>query len=717
MALAQLCLILIVFWTLFAYMAIPAPINDPLFAWLRRQWSMEGTAILAFMAMAAVLAAQWRQPRTRRIAWWKGWWIWIAWAGVSVLYSIDRGLTLRSWTAFVSYGFLAYVVAQVIRTPRELVAWVRFLVLAALIVSLEGLMQHGRTFQVMLPLLHQLKAGGLPELQGWGGDVIEDFLTRKRIFSVFGWPNLFAGFLLLMIPITIGATASAASRAERIIGVVVTVVLGTCLILTLSLGAWMAAVFAGSLAWWLIQRATGRASSPSGGRRRFALVVCIALAVCAMTFVTSFIVAKRARPLIAASASSRLVYLQGAARVIEVRPLLGSGLGTFGMAYWALMPPQFANGQHSAIHAHNTIMEFAAELGLIGVTLFVMFLWAVGGLVARAIHRSDSPRSLMGVRRGLAIGVLTFFLYSVLEQTFFETVTAPFWWFALGLLTSSLSMGRPDSSDRATSSSRISTRWLPSVVVVVGLVLVVRCAVADLWAAQGAIRASAGNAVDSLDASTAFTHAQRWDPLTARYPMEQGERLLSRLDQPNPAAVPQYLERAARHFQRVVTLSPWFGYAWWRLGQVQWRLGRAEEAVNALRQAVRWDPNARAAPMELAHILLATQRYRELQQVAVVVQQRDPTSPHGWFLEALAWQGLAQPHEAIRCYRALVQRTPDAFAAWFNLGELWRQLGRPEEAAAAYQTFLRLAPETETGPRLVAHTFVNAAHQPRGRQK
>lgn len=717
MALAQLCLILIVLWTLFAYMAIPLPINDPLFAWLRRQWSMEGTAILAFVAMAAVLIVQWRQSRVRHISWWNTWWLWILWAGVSVLYSIDRGLTLRSWVAFVSYGFLAYVVAQVIRTPRELVAWVRFLVLTALIVSLEGLMQYGRTFQAMLPLLHQLKAGGLPELQGWGGDVIEDFLTRKRIFSVFGWPNLFAGFLLLIIPITIGATVAAASRAERIVGMVVAVVLGTCLILTLSLGAWMAAVLTGSIAWWLMQRPAGRASSPSKGRKRFALVACIGLAICAITFVTSFIVAKRARPLIAASTSSRLVYLQGAMRVIQARPFLGTGLGTFGMAYWALMPPQFATGQHSAIHAHNTIMEFAAELGLIGLALFVMFLWAVGGLVVRATHQKNASKSLMGIRRGLAIGVLAFFLYSVLEQTFFETVTAPFWWLTLGLLTSSLSMGRPDSSDRATSPSRMSTRWLPGAIGVIGLVLVMRCVMADLWAAQGALRASAGNTVDSLDSSTAFAFAQRWDPFTTRYPMEQGERLLSRLDQLSTSAVPQHLERAARHFQRAVTLSPWFGYGWWRLGQVQWRLGHAEEAIKALRQAVQWDPNAHAAPMELAQMLLATQQYQALQRVAIIVQQRDPANPDGWFLEALAWQGLARPREAIRCYQTLVQRHPDAFAAWFNLGELWRQLDRSEEAVTAYQTFLRIAPETEAGPRLVAHTFVTAAHRQREQKK
>ena len=114
-------------------------------------------------------------------------------------------------------------------------------------------------------------------------------------------------------------------------------------------------------------------------------------------------------------------------------------------------------------------------------------------------------------------------------------------------------------------------------------------------------------------------------------------------------------------------------------------------------------------------MLLATQQYQALQHVAIIVQQRDPANPDGWFLEALAWQGLARPQEAIRCYQTLVQQYPDVFAAWFNLGELWRQLGRPEEAAAAYQAFLRVAPETETGPRLVAQTFLNAARQQRGR--
>src|SRR3989338_6681689 len=209
MVVASLCLILVVLWTLLAYVAIPLPIGDPFFAWVRRQWLMEGVGLLACLGTLGAVWHERRRDARPAMAWWPAWLIWLAWGAFSLIYSIDRGASLRSLLAFTSYGLLAYVSRSLIRDKNALRLWVKFLAWAALATALEGFVQYVSSFAMTLRALERLQATGQLNLQGWGGHVIQDFLIRKRIFSVFGWPTLYAGFLILMIPLAVGLALQA----------------------------------------------------------------------------------------------------------------------------------------------------------------------------------------------------------------------------------------------------------------------------------------------------------------------------------------------------------------------------------------------------------------------------------------------------------------------------------------------------------------------------
>jgi O-antigen ligase len=599
MAVAGLCLTLLVLWTLLAYQVLPLPLEEPLFAWLRRQWLMEGVAGLTLLGVISITCAQWRRRLLRPNArWWPAWWLWMGWAAISCVYTIDRGASSRSVLALLSYGLLAYLASALVHSTRDVVVWARLLAAVAVIAALKGLFQYTRTFDETLPLLEHLHHSGLPNLQGWGGEVLRDFLVRKRLTSFFGWPNLFAGFLLLTMPLAAGLSAHATGRIGRLGWAAAGFLLGLCFLLTLSMGGWIAAILTGSFAWWLLIKPKREAASRSAPRLAtfITLGVTLILVVC----VTSFIVAKRARSVILSSLGSRVVYVQGAVNIMRAHPLIGTGTGTFGLAYRSLMPQEESEGEHSAQHAHNTLLEVGAELGLVGLGCFLAFLWQVGRLMAATLQERSADRTSM-VRRGLVIGLVGFFLHSLLEQTFVESVTAPFWWIALGVLSGAALRDHAAGQPTLGRSHGVAGSLLPLVTACLGLLLLTRITAADLWAARGAFADLAGR---PEEADQAFANAQRWDPLASRYSLERGERLLKQL-RVQPQRRRQLVEQAAQQFERAALLSPWLGYAWLRLGVTRWQLGQADAAIAAMRQAVRKDPNSRAAAELLARMVAA----------------------------------------------------------------------------------------------------------------
>src|SRR3989338_2577998 len=156
MVVASLCLILVVLWTLLAYVAIPLPLEDPFFAWVRRQWLMEGVGLLACLGTLGAVWHERRRDARPAMAWWPAWLIWLAWGAFSLIYSIDRGASLRRLLAFTSYGLLAYVSSVLIRDKNALRLWVTFLVWVALATVIEGLVQYFRSFDATLPVLERL---------------------------------------------------------------------------------------------------------------------------------------------------------------------------------------------------------------------------------------------------------------------------------------------------------------------------------------------------------------------------------------------------------------------------------------------------------------------------------------------------------------------------------------------------------------------------------
>lgn len=88
--------------------------------------------------------------------------------------------------------------------------------------------------------------------------------------------------------------------------------------------------------------------------------------------------------LVEQSMTNRWYYWTGAARVVKQRPVLGVGLGNFGLYYPEVRPPL---GVEEVADPHNVLVKAFAELGVVGGGLMIALL----GVLAWEMTRPNAP--------------------------------------------------------------------------------------------------------------------------------------------------------------------------------------------------------------------------------------------------------------------------------------------------------------------------------------
>jgi hypothetical protein len=377
--------------------------------------------LLALVGLAGLAVARWKSAAP-------GWLItlpvvWLVWQFVSASQSGDpvlTTLTLKHFTAGVFCFYLGYF--SLSRVRRIWPFWLG-LVFGFLLVLAAG-------WEQQCGGLKQTREYFFREVYPHMTVIPPDYLKRmssNRIFSTLLYPNVLAGALLLLLPATLAALwqlRGLLTPAARwfLIGLVGTAGLA-CLYWSGSKGGWLLMLLLGLIALLRL---------PFSQRLKVVLVVGVLVTGLAGFFLRHAMFFKKG----ATSVSARFDYWRAAVQTAKEKPLLGTGPGTFGMAYEKIKRPE----SEMARLVHNDYLEQASDSGLVGLMAYTLF---IAGALARSFPRPSKAPSVRPedwLTFGVWLGVLGWSLQSFAEFGLYIPALA---WLAFAFLGWLLGRPRP----------------------------------------------------------------------------------------------------------------------------------------------------------------------------------------------------------------------------------------------------------------------------------
>jgi O-antigen ligase len=383
-------------------------------------------------------------------------------AGVTFFTSVNSDETYRRFFELLSYFLMFVMAASAVRDTRAVTRII-------IVVAVASVLLCGQGFYQGCFGLHQARriVEQDPDLiqHRITGQFTPDFMDRlrsNRIFSYFLHPNSFAGYLILLIPISICSFVATLSTSRRapvkkvkkqrkalppeeheelppfsvVAWLVVALFQTGALVWTFSRGAWLSLLVSlFCLAVFVLLR---------GGRlwRGAAAAACLCAAVLAASqgvggqeqdvmhqeavlesdtasspglesdLIRGEIPTVR-RLVSRATLQMRVTYWQGALGMVRARPLLGVGLGSFGSAY----PRFMVLGGYPVQEAHNDPLQVLAETGVLGFTPFAAF-WVVFIVFGLRSCSSKGSTSARWLRVGIFFGLVAFLLHSLIDFDF-----------------------------------------------------------------------------------------------------------------------------------------------------------------------------------------------------------------------------------------------------------------------------------------------------------
>ena len=289
--------------------------------------------------------------------------VWLGWQLVSATQTVDKELsstTVQHFAACVSCFYLGYFALSKSHSAR---LFFYCLLTGFLIVIAIGWQQRWggleETRQYFFTYLY-------PQMTQVSPEYLKK-LSSKRIFSTLFYPNALAGFLLLLLPLSL---ATVWQLGRRLTNMTRWVLVGLIGVTSLACLAW-----SGSKAGWLLMLLLGVITllrQDLKKKCKGALIILLLIGGLAGFGIRYAGYFKKG----AGSAAARLDYWHAATKTALTHPIVGTGPGTFAIPYEQIKKPE----SEMTRLVHNDYLEQASDSGFAGLLSYTAFiamtLWA-----------------------------------------------------------------------------------------------------------------------------------------------------------------------------------------------------------------------------------------------------------------------------------------------------------------------------------------------------
>ncbi len=504
------------------------------------------------------------------------------------------------------------------------------------------------------------------------------FWEKGRAYSVFGNPNIYAGFMALTFPLALASALTASSKRGQVAYVTALLLISGGLLVSFTRGSWLAALI-GLL---LFPVLAGRDIGPRAKTLATALLLLVVFAgfIAAVTAgsdnpVTN--VGRRAASILGdrgGSVAERFEIWKTAAKVVASHPLFGVGPDSLHFAFYRYETERLAElgkGMQAADNAHNYFLNLAAGVGapatgLQALFFALLFAYAIAGL-----------RDKEGVEKlaiaGLVTAAISYFANLQTSVGSVETTSA--FWALLGAISGQLKISRIKTFSGGRAGRGRALAGTVTAIAALLLALTLRVLLGDAYHA---------GARQARISGTPETIRIRYEKAIAIYPHEDvlvgaGEFALgaSKLS-PNPAL----LSWGVDILREATTYEPQEPRLWTLLGELLLQeaktgdFGPISEARKSLTQALKIHPRSFRARFALGDLYLLEGKSREAADAFERSLKLNPEDPTALFLLGKCYEDLGAKGKAIQAYRRALEIAPNYPDAKVSLEKLKSYGGR-----------------------------------------
>jgi len=337
---------------------------------------------------------------------------------VSVVFSTHFGLSLRGlFGKELKFILIYFMLVETITSRKRLKVILTVIIASASLMVIDAAVQY------------------------YGG---RDFLRGHawaRLSASFSSANGFAGWLIIITPLISGLlwTDKFISRWMKVLLSVLFVLLITCLLMTYTRGAWLGFIIGILLIGWYIFK--------NFNLRIKLLCLFLSVGLLAIFFIspqftrkllettgdasfrTGITLKARFESMVKTSGGSTSVRLNLWAEglnIVKDYPLTGCGLNAYSQ-----VGKRYKKSQEGGGYPHNSYIQMAAEIGLLG--LFA-FLWVLYNFFRMGVMYFKKTKNYLVL--GLLSGILAFLIHAFFDTHLYSLQLVVLFWFMLGLSVS-----------------------------------------------------------------------------------------------------------------------------------------------------------------------------------------------------------------------------------------------------------------------------------------
>ncbi|MBN1351292.1 O-antigen ligase family protein [candidate division KSB1 bacterium] len=346
---------------------------------------------------------------------------------LSMAKSISIKLSVFQLVELIKVIMLMFYIANNVDTEKDY-KFIIYTLFAAMLLEISlGYYQHTVNQYVDLGIFADGKARKARELGSQ---------TLIGVTGTFFGDGPFADYLLLMLFLVMGSIISKGKIYQKVLFFGLFGGGLPLLIFTFSRGAWLGFVCA--LGFFVIVKLI------VNDRRSTAILFFLLIAIAGLVILYSYqdIIFHRVYGDDRGSAQSRLPMMRVAFEILKANPLLGVGLNNYTTAMAQYDPTGLSYIWHQPVH--NVFMQLAAEIGIPGISAFILLILALFGYAIITMRRAKEFYKNQLI--GLLAGLLGLFIHGMVNNA--TIVTSPYlmFWLWGGLILSIAKINQQNSA-------------------------------------------------------------------------------------------------------------------------------------------------------------------------------------------------------------------------------------------------------------------------------